>query len=71
MVNKLFATLFDHIKNVDSVSNVSITPKSLIVNVGIDDDSCNRIVRLGNILGLTVVCSRTYSNEYVIVSFNL
>lgn len=71
MVNRLLATLFDHIKNVDSVSNVSITPTSLIVNLGIDDDSFNRIVRLGHILGLTVVCSRTYSNESVIISFNL
>ncbi len=69
MVHKLLATVFDHIKNVDSVSNVSINNKSLIVDV--NDVDVNRLVCLGHVLSLTVVCSSSYCNNRVIVSFNL
>ena len=69
MVHKLLATVFDHIKNVDSVSNVSITNKSLIVDV--NDHDVNKIVCLGHVLGLTVVCSSSYCSNRVIVSFDL
>lgn len=69
MVHKLLATVFDHLKNVDSVSNVSINNKSLIVDV--HDDDVNKIVCLGHVLGLTVVCSSSYCSNRVIVSFDL
>lgn len=69
MVQKLFATIFDHIKNVDSISNVSINNKSLIVDV--NEVDVNKIVCLGHVLGLTVACSSSYCNNHVIVSFKL
>lgn len=69
MVHKLLATVFDHIKNIDSVSNVSINNRSLIVDV--HDDDVNKIVCLGHVLGLTVVCSSSYCNNRFIVSFDL
>ncbi len=69
MVHKLLSTVFDHIKNVDSVSNVSINNKSLIVDV--NDVDVNKLVCLGHVLGLTVVCSSSYCNNRVIVSFDL
>lgn len=71
MVNKLFVTLFDHVKNVDSVSNVSISSHSFMVSVSDDDEAVNRIVRLGHILGLTVVCSPSNCKNYLIVTFNI
>lgn len=69
MVHKLLSTVFDHIKNVDSVSNVSIYRKSLIVDV--DEVDVNKLVCLGHVLGLTVVCSSSYCNNRIIISFNL
>lgn len=69
MVHKLLATVFDHIKNVDSVSNVSIGDKCLIADVNADD--VNKLVCLGHVLSLTVVCTSSYSSNRVIVSFNL
>lgn len=69
MVHKLLATVFEHIKNVDSVSNVSINNKSLIVDV--NDLDVNKLVCLGHVFGLTVVCSSSYCNNRVIVFFNL
>lgn len=69
MVNKLLVTVFEHLKNVDSILNISITPKYLVTSVKQDDVS--RLVCLGHILGLTVVCSPSYSSDYVIVTFNI
>lgn len=71
MVNKLFVTLFEHVKNVESVSNVSISSQSFMVAVSDDDEDVNRIVRLGHILGLTVVCSPSNCKNHLIVSFYL
>lgn len=67
MVHKLLATVFEHIKNVDSVSNVSINNHSLIADV--TDVDVNRLVCLGHVLNLTVVCSSSYSTNRVMVSF--
>lgn len=69
MVNKLLSTVFDHIKNVDSVTNVSINNHSLIADV--NDVDVNRLVCLGHVLGLTVICSSSYCNNRVIVTFNI
>lgn len=69
MVHKLLSTVFEHIKNVDSVSNVSINNQSLIADV--NEADVNRLVCLGHVLRLTVVCSSSYRNNRVIVSFNL
>lgn len=69
MVHKLLSTVFDHIKNVDSVTNVTINSNSLILDV--NDVDVNRLVCLGHILSLTVVCSSSYCNNRTIVSFNL
>lgn len=72
MIHKLLATVFDHVKNVDTVSNVSISEKCLIVDVNeVDVNKLVCLVCLGHVLSLTVVCTSSYSNERVIVSFNL
>ena len=69
MVHKLLVTVFNHIKNLDSVSNVSISCNSLMASVNQDD--VHRLVCLGHVLGMTVVCSPSYSSNNLIVSFYL
>lgn len=69
MVNKLLATVFEHIKDVDSILNVSIAPNYLATAVKEADVS--RLVSLGNVLGLNVVVSPSYSSEYILVTFNI
>lgn len=69
MVNKLLATVFEHIKSVDSILNVSIAPNYLITSV--NEEEVSRLVSLGHVLGLNVVCSPSYCSEYILVTFNI
>lgn len=69
MINKKLFSLLENIKSVDTLTDVCISPFSLIAVV--EECDINQLVCCGHLLGCTVVCTPSVRTKYISVLFQL